>query len=109
MASLGDVRFKVRTEDLETKAGTVSSIIQKMESNFRTISDIMDKTKGYWIGDAAEKHRKMYDNRKKQEVEVMMKRLKEHPKDLLTIAGVYKSTEADNVTVSKGLPTNVIS
>ena len=108
MASAGTIQLKVTPEQLESKANTVTGLIRTIKTNFNTLSDVMQRTNGYWIGEAADKHRKLYSD-KKDEIETMIRRLEEHPRDLLTMAGVYREAETSNVSTSQGLPTNVIA
>ena len=53
-------------------------------------------------------HRKMYRDQK-EPIYGMMKRLKEHPDDLLAIAQTYEKVEAEVQSMAMELPGDVIS
>lgn len=107
MAIIGEVRVKVSTEVLRDKAQNVTANIRKMESCFRELEGIISRTGYYWIGDAAEQHRKIYNNQR-ESVEQMIKRLKEHPGDLLAISQNYDLAEKQAAEAGSRLPGNVI-
>ncbi len=109
MAGIGSsIRLRVTPEVLEGKANEVTGLVNTISNNFQIISNIIQRTGGYWLGEAGDKHRQLY-NDKRDEIETMMRRLMEHPKDLLVMAGIYKETEGINLTISQALPGNVIS
>ena len=108
MAITGDVHIKVDTKVLIGKSQEVSKSIKNMENCFEELERIVSRTSYYWIGDAGDAHRKVYTEQKPK-VEEMMKRLKEHPADLLTIAQTYETAEASVQAIAAELPTDVIS
>ena len=108
MAFSGTVQLKVTPEQLESKAEIATGLINTIKSSFDTLSEVIQRTNGYWIGEAADKHRKMYMDQK-NELDIMMRRLEEHPRELLSMAGVYKAAESSNVSTAQSMPTNVIS
>lgn len=107
MAITGNVNIKVNTTVLRNKADTVSKSISNMDKCLLQLQDIINRTSYYWIGEAGDLHRKMYKEQKPK-IEEMMKRLKEHPADLLEMAGVYESAEARIQSISAELPNDVI-
>lgn len=109
MASVGSsIRLRVTPEVLEGKANEVTGLVNTISNNFQVISNVIQRTSGYWLGEAGDKHRQLY-NDKRDEIDTMMRRLMEHPKDLLVMAGVYKETESSNITTAQALRSNVIS
>lgn len=108
MAIIGDVQIKVDSTVLKTKADAVSAGIRQMEECFEQLETIINRTSYYWIGEAGDLHRKLYKDRK-QQIEEMMKRLKEHPKDLVTIAQTYETVEAEVQSIAAELPGDIIS
>jgi uncharacterized protein YukE len=108
MPTLKDARIKVDTSTLVNKAVETSRSISKMENSLARLDTIIKRTSYYWIGEAGERHREIY-NGEKSEVNAMMARLREHPKDLLEMANVYNLAEKEIQQVSKGLPGDLIS
>ena len=104
----GGITLRVTPEQLKSKAGEVSSKIKTMEIAFDELARYVSRTSQYWIGEAGDKCRSLYEEDKK-EVEEMLKRLKEHPKDLLVMAHVYEDVERRVEEISNALPEDVIS
>jgi WXG100 family type VII secretion target len=107
MAAIGSVQIKVSTDVLNAKAQSVSKSITAMENCFEELGSIVSRTSNYWIGDAGEQHRKMYNNQKSH-VDEMMARLKEHPRDLLTISQTYVAVEQAVTSLADSLAGDVI-
>lgn len=108
MAIVGDVQLRVEnTNVLRTKAGTVKTQINRMNQCLEELEARLEGTKGYWIGEAGDLHRRLYQEQK-GDVAIMMKRLSEHPTDLIAIADVYDKTETENVEITNVLAVNAI-
>ena len=107
MAIGGDVLIKVKPEVLVEKSHDVSADIRKMASCFENLERIINRTSYYWIGEAGDMHRKLYQEQK-ENVDEMMRRLKEHPQDLLTIAQNYVQTETSVEEIANQLSGDVI-
>lgn len=107
MAISGAV-LKVDPEKMHEQATVVRDLCREMETNFKTIEDVMSRTANYWIGEAGDKHRKIYDNQK-EDISTMLKRLSEHPDDLDVMSENYRSAETKNVEVAVALPGDAIS
>lgn len=103
----GGISIKVRPEVLVEKSQEVSASIRKMASCFDDLERIVNRTSYYWIGEAGDMHRRLYQEQK-DHVDEMMKRLKEHPADLLTIAQNYVQVEQTVETVANELSGDVI-
>jgi uncharacterized protein YukE len=78
-----------------------------MEQCFGDLDSIISRTATYWIGEAGDQHRKLY-NDQKSNVEEMMARLKEHPRDLQTISQTYVAAEKAVAEDAEMLAGNVI-
>ena len=79
-----------------------------MRSNYAELTRILDSTKNFWLGEAAEKHRKIY-NDKKDDIDKLLRRIAEHPDDLQRIAGNYVQAENTNTAEARSLSGDVIS
>ncbi|MCX4267229.1 MAG: WXG100 family type VII secretion target [Lachnospiraceae bacterium] len=84
--------IQVDTSVMVNKANQVSHAISRMERTFSQLQQIVSGTNGYWIGDAAEHHRKMFYDEKEDIIKIL-NRLKEHPQDLKQMAAGYEKTE----------------
>jgi len=107
MAITGDVQIRVTPLALKEKAATVTNNIAAMQTCFDELEQIINRTSYYWIGEAGDMHRQMYAEQKSAIAE-MMRRLSEHPKDLLTISGQYEVTEQEVEAIGQSLSGDVI-
>lgn len=103
----GNVTIKVSTQALKQQADEVSRRISSLTTRFAELERVVRSTRSYWIGDAGEMHRGVYEEQK-EDVTEMLLRLREHPTDLLKIAGIYEETEAKQVESLMTLEENVI-
>ena len=101
------ITLKVAPEALKTKAAEVESDIKILEQHFNHIQDIVARTGGYWVGTAADKARRECSGQKENGVKVI-KRFREHPEELLIMAGIYDENERALVSENQSLPTDVI-
>lgn len=88
----GNVTIKVSTQALKQQADEVSRRISNLTARFAEMESVVRSTRGYWVGPAGDMHRSVYDEQK-DDVQEMLRRLREHPTDLLKIAGIYDATE----------------
>lgn len=107
MFGLANIEVKVSPEVLVTQAEEVRRLAIDMRSRFEVLEDIMERTKGYWVGDAGELHRKLYKEQKDDVVQ-MLRRLLEHPDDLLMISENYRAAESKNVQTASVLDADII-
>lgn len=84
--------IRVDTSVMVNKADQVSRAISNMERTFQELQHIVTGTNGYWIGEAADHHRRMFTD-EKEDITEILKRLKEHPEDLKQMAAGYEETE----------------
>lgn len=105
--STANVILKVTPEQLVSKADEVLKDVNLIKEAMSTIQEKIGGTSSYWIGEAGELNRKLY-NDQKESIDSMMRRLSEHPKDLKAIAGNYSTTETKVTEVANALLDNVI-
>ncbi|MDE6642434.1 MAG: WXG100 family type VII secretion target [Acetatifactor sp.] len=103
----GPVSFRVTPDVLKSKSVDVSRSVSRMRGHFEELKNLLEKTGGYWIGEAGEKHRQMYKDIE-DSVEEMLKRLGEYPMDLLEIAQNYTDADLSIEEDIAALPDNVI-
>lgn len=104
---MADIQLRVSPDELKNKAGEITKQIQQMERNWNQLCELVNASKVYWEGDAGEHHRKLVKENEK-DVQLILKRLKEHPEDLLEMAGIYISAEEQASEIANRLPDNVI-
>ena len=105
---IGEATLKVTPEVLNAQANKVTAELTKITSEFDKLGQTISRTKGYWIGEAGELHRQMYESQK-DSIQQILKRLKEHPRDLQAIAQNYSATELKIQELISELPNDVIS
>ncbi len=91
---MADFAFRVKPEELEKKSGEFTAIVNSIKGHFARIEEISGKTRGYWRGEAGDKDRSGYASYQ-DDINFIVKRLNEHPRDLLRMAGIYKSAEQE--------------
>ncbi len=101
------ITLKVTPEILVSKADEVLKDVSSIKQAMEHISQKVEGTKAYWIGEAGDLHRKLY-NDQKESIEEMMRRLSEHPRDLKVIANNYLTTERQVEDMANALMDNVI-
>ena len=95
MAIQGGIELLVTPERLNQKAGEVEK-------------HVVQKSKGYWIGDAGNMHRQNYSEQQ-DNIEQVLRRLGEHPGDLRAIAQTYTATELKiEEEIVHSLPGNIL-
>lgn len=98
--------INVAPEKLKEQAETVTEYVNAIEKDFNEIRQIVKNSALYWQGDASKKHRQIFDENE-EDIQEIIKRLKEHPVDLQKMAGVYEQTEQLNETQASNLPNEV--
>lgn len=104
---MAEIVLRVTPEVLEQKAEEFSTILDGIRSSFDQILNISSRTKGYWQGEAGDQDRKGYASYE-EEVQAVLKRLEEHPADLLSMAGIYRTAEKEAVSTNAALQTDQI-
>lgn len=104
---MADIVLKVSPDTLKEKASNIQNNIKKIETAWIKIENTMHKTRNYWQGDASKLQQK-YRIQIDDDWTYIIKRLKEHPEDLLEMAGVYKEAEKTTTQIANSLPGDVI-
>lgn len=104
---MADIVLRVTPEVLQQKSGEFTEIVKKIQAHFDRIESISTKTKGYWQGDAGTRDRENYASYK-DDIQFIIRRLQEHPTDLLTMAGIYREAERDAAATNAQLKTDQI-
>lgn len=99
--------LKVPPDELIRQAQQVQTELNQLEREWTNIGNVVMRSKSYWSGKASQKHQKYYQSIK-GETMVMIRRLKEHPKELLQMANLYDKTEKMIEEQSRGLPDEII-
>lgn len=101
------INLKVTPEQLQQKAKDVSETVSKMKSDFNSLNTAINSTHHYWIGQAGDLHRRLF-NDKVDDVNEILQLLGRYPTDLLKMAGIYMQTEDQNKAIATSLSSNVI-
>lgn len=104
---MDNVQILVTPDVLVQKSQDVTTKINKVRVLFEELQKLVEDTQAYWIGEGGDKHRSNY-TKYYDDVETILKRLSEHPKDLLEMAGLYVEVEQGNVEIAQALPSDVI-
>ena len=107
MAAFGGYEILVTPEELVQKANAVSQYIGDIKSSFEDMEALIDSSNAFWEGDAGDKFRKYYYQRKGT-IEVSLKNLLRIPQTLNEISGVYVNTESAVTETVQSLPGDVI-
>lgn len=106
-SAYSDLSFTVKPEELYHTAEDLQAQINYLKKQFMAMEQSVNKSTGFWIGDAGDKYRKVYKEQVK-EADKMFQRLMEHVTDLREIAGVYVNKENEAVGLTVQLPSDVI-
>lgn len=105
---MASITIKVNTSVMVNKAGELKSQIKKIKGSWETLKKAVNNSKTYWEGEASNRHIEML-NKEQENVENVIKRLEEHPDDLLKMADLYVKSEEKNENLANELPTDIIS
>lgn len=105
---MAGITLKVSPNELKAKANEIQDQIRSFESAWRRIEQIINNSKGYWVGDAGNAHQKQFQQCR-NDAERIMRRLYEHPTDLIKMAGLYEESEKKAVEKIQQLSGDVIS
>lgn len=104
---MGAGTINVKPEDLVVKASELQRKVSSIREKFATMTSLVEKTEIYWLGEAGSFYREMYQDAIKEQ-ETVLKRLEEHPKDLLEIAQRYSDKELQLEQLANELPGDVL-
>lgn len=104
---MDDIEIIVNTEEILQEAECVSERTKKMEQYFQNISDAVNRSQGYWQGDAAEEHRRMYQNCL-GDIQEIVSFFYSNAESLRKIARNYNNEAAEDTRMVEDLPVNFI-
>lgn len=104
---MDEIRIKASPQALNSGAAEVQKTETKIRNCFFNIEAAVNRSRRYWQGDAAETHRKVYQELK-EDTDDVLKRLHEHAADLQAIARTYMEAEESAADQSDDLPSDVI-
>ncbi len=102
-----DIRIKASPQALYAGASDVESAVSGIRNHFSNIEAAVNRSTGYWQGDAANAHRAAY-HEMKGTVDEILARLGEHAQDLKSMAQAYTKAESDAREQASPLPSDVI-
>jgi len=103
-----DGQIIVTPEVLLAKSEEVTTEINAMDLCIQELGNLIRKTETFWIGEAGDLHRSLF-NKQKNDIDIIFRRLREHPKDLITMANVYSEAEIEAKAQAEQLAGDVIS
>ncbi len=106
--NVGDVELLVTPEQLTSASSDMSNSLNAMENCVQELDQIVRATEAYWRGEAGDMYRELFLSQR-DNVDESISRLKEHPRDLIEIAGNYIDTEHILESIADELPSDVIS
>lgn len=95
--------LKVSPEEMASAASELSGYVANMNECFNQMKNIMLQSESYWVGDAGNAHRRLYQEQV-QKTEEIIARYTEHVRDLNTMAGVYSEAESQAEAKADELP-----
>ena len=104
---MDNFRLKVDPEVLKTQAQELDLAINRFENNWNKMIQIIKKSKSYWIGEASDVHQE-FGKDAAEEIAVVLKEVRQNPKNLEKISGLFLKTENELVQLSNSLPDDVI-
>lgn len=104
---MDDVMIRVDAELLLSEAGVVLDKAARIEGYFQEIKEAVERSKGYWQGEAAEAHRRAY-RQYTDEIEGILGRYRENAASLDEIGRRYADTDKQAEEAVVDLPSDVI-
>ncbi len=97
----------VTPEEMVSAASELSGYVSTMNECFQQMKNTMAQTEGYWVGEAGEAHRKLYQEQVAKTEEIIA-RYTEHVRDLNAMAGVYTEAEQTAQNLADELPMSIL-
>ena len=104
---MADMVLRVTPGVLCQKSGEFTGVVKEIQKRFARVEDIAARTKGYWQGEAGTQSRESLDSFQ-EDIQFVIRRLEEHPADLLTMAGIYAEAEQSVAETNAQLKTGLI-
>ena len=95
--------LQVTPEEMQSAASQLSGYLSNMQSCFDAMKNTMTGTIGYWVGEAGDAHRRLYQSQVTKTEEIL-RRYQEHVRDLNAMAGVYAEAEQAAANEADQLP-----
>ena len=102
-----NVTVKISTEQLAQASGDIAGKVNALKAAFGAMTEAMNRTDSYWLGEAGEAHRNAYRKMQPHQQEAV-KRPEEQSQHLAKIAGVWEETEQQIKELNVNLPDDVI-
>lgn len=99
--------LKVSPEEMQAAAAELSGYVSTMSNCFQQMKTIMTQSASYWVGEAGNAHRQLYQDQV-QKTEEIISRYTEHVRDLNAMAGVYIESEQQAQMKADELPMSVL-
>ena len=88
-------------------SGEFQSTLQEAERHLNAVLDISARSRGYWQGETGDRDREGYGSFR-EDIASLFRTLRNYPRDLQLMAGLYQSAENDAVASHTHLKTNQI-
>ena len=105
--TFGTAEIKVSPDMLLSAASEVQSKTNNMRQSFEAMRTHIQKTKGYWRGEAGDHHRNLYE-KQQSEIDSIISLLSERVRELEQMASNYATGEQKATSTAQQLATNVI-
>lgn len=85
---MSTVNVRVNTDSMLNQSNLVKEDVEKIDTKWKSIADLIKGSKGYWEGEASDAHIKAFKEIE-DDVEMVIKRLGENVITLQKDAGIY--------------------
>ncbi len=96
-------QLTVTPEQLVAQSNEVRSAAGDLQDSFERMKKLVEDTRNYWKGEAADAHREGY-TKNQTSIEEILDRYREHVRDLEQMAGVYREAETAAANMADELP-----
>lgn len=98
---MSTVNVRVNTDSMLNQSNLVKEDVEKIDTKWKSIADLIKGSKGYWEGEASDAHIKAFKEIE-DDVEMVIKRLGENVITLQKDAGIYVDvTKSIDSTIDK--------
>lgn len=104
---MDDFAIRVTPAMLASASTDISKSTERIKSAFTEMSSVIQRTAGYWTGDAAELHRALFEDQVPK-MEAIVARFVGQADQLKQIAGNYDAAVQAAKTMVEDLPSDVI-
>lgn len=96
------IQLKVDADVLKTAASEIKTQVSDLRKQWQRLTSLIQKSDSYWEGEASCIHQQ-YIRDLDPDMETMLKRIWEHPDDLLKMANIYIETEEELTETMKSV------